>query len=105
MIKMKSERQIGGEANMGKKKALVIGCGIAGPAVAMFLRRAGVEPHLFEAKAEPDDYAGLFLNVARNGLHVLGELGVDARIRGAGIEILKPDCRIFPSSNNGKWCR
>lgn len=72
---------------MGKKKALVIGCGIAGPAVAMFLRRAGVEPHLFEAKAEPDDYAGLFLNVARNGLHVLGELGVDARIRGAGIEM------------------
>jgi 2-polyprenyl-6-methoxyphenol hydroxylase-like FAD-dependent oxidoreductase len=74
--------------NMAKaKKALVIGCGIAGPAVAMFLKRAGVEPRMFEAKEAPDDYAGLFLNVAMNGMAVLEELGVDGEIRREGIEM------------------
>ena len=58
------------------RTALIVGCGVAGPAVALFLRRAGWEPLIFEAAAHPDDYAGLFLNVATNGLHVLASLGL-----------------------------
>lgn len=58
------------------RSALIIGCGVAGPTVALFLRRAGWEPLIFEAAAQPDDYTGLFLNVATNGLHVLASLGL-----------------------------
>jgi 2-polyprenyl-6-methoxyphenol hydroxylase-like FAD-dependent oxidoreductase len=72
---------------MANRKAIIIGCGIAGPAVAIFLKRAGYEPHIYEAQPGHDDYTGLFLNVARNGLCVLHELGVDDRIRAAGIEL------------------
>ncbi|ALS29297.1 aromatic-ring hydroxylase (flavoprotein monooxygenase) signature protein [Paenibacillus sp. 32O-W] len=70
-----------------KKKALIIGCGIAGPAAAMMLKRAGCEPVVYEAQPEPDDYAGLFLNVGLNGIRVLEELGADAFIRKEGFEM------------------
>lgn len=63
--------------------ALVIGGGIAGPAVAMFLARAGWGVRLLEASPAPDRAAGAFLNVATNGLDVLGQLGLgDAVVAG-----------------------
>jgi 2-polyprenyl-6-methoxyphenol hydroxylase-like FAD-dependent oxidoreductase len=57
-------------------RALVIGGGVAGPAAAMFLAADGWEVEIFEAAANPDDYAGAFLNVATNGLTVLDALGL-----------------------------
>lgn len=66
-------------------KCLIIGCGIAGPATALFLRKAGIDAVIYEADERTDDYAGLFLNLARNGLEVLKELGLDDRIRQDGI--------------------
>jgi 2-polyprenyl-6-methoxyphenol hydroxylase-like FAD-dependent oxidoreductase len=67
-----------------KKRALIIGCGIAGPAAAIFLKRAGCDPVIYEAMPEHDDYAGLFLNVGRNGMRILKELGIDGLIRREG---------------------
>jgi 2-polyprenyl-6-methoxyphenol hydroxylase-like FAD-dependent oxidoreductase len=32
------------------KRGLIIGCGIAGPVVAMFLRRTGIEPVIYEGR-------------------------------------------------------
>lgn len=61
-------------------RALIIGSGIAGPATALFLQRAGWDVEIFEAAAEPDAYAGLFLNVATNGLAVLDRLGLRERL-------------------------
>lgn len=66
------------------KKALIIGCGIAGPAVAMFFKRAGIAAEIYEARSVPDDYSGLFLNVASNGLNVLSTLGLDVAIATEG---------------------
>jgi len=63
-------------------KALVIGGGVAGPAVAQLLARAGWDAPVFEAQPEPDAFAGLFLNVAVNGQRVLGALGVLDRLLG-----------------------
>lgn len=60
---------------MSPKKALVIGCGIGGPAVAMFLKRAGIDAEIHEAQPAPDDEGGYFLNVSSNGLDVLKSLG------------------------------
>lgn len=61
-------------------RALVIGGGVAGPAVAQLLARDGWDTHVYEAHAEPDPYAGLFLNVATNGLAVLETLGLRDRL-------------------------
>lgn len=61
-------------------KALVVGGGVGGPAVALFLRRLGWEVEIVEAAAEPDPHAGAFLNVATNGLAVLRELGLADRL-------------------------
>jgi len=84
---------------MTTRRAIIIGCGIAGPAVAMFLKRAGYEPHIYAAQPGHDDYTGLFLNVARNGMRVLRELGVDGRIREEGIELRT----MRFHSGRGKW--
>ena len=65
-------------------RALVIGAGVAGPAVAMFLQRAGWEVGIYESDAEPDPFEGLFLNVATNGLAVLAELGMGDRLLSDG---------------------
>src|SRR4030095_8012749 len=65
-------------------RALIIGSAGAGPAVALFLQRAGWDVEIFEAAAEPDAYAGLFLNVATNGLAVLDQLGLRERVVAAG---------------------
>jgi 2-polyprenyl-6-methoxyphenol hydroxylase-like FAD-dependent oxidoreductase len=61
-------------------RALIIGCGVAGPAVALFLRRVGWEPVIYEAAAQPDEYRGLFLNLATNGLNVLESLRLRERV-------------------------
>jgi 2-polyprenyl-6-methoxyphenol hydroxylase-like FAD-dependent oxidoreductase len=66
------------------KQALVIGCGIGGPAVAMFLRLAGMDVTIYEAASEADG-AGAFLNLASNGLAVLETLGVAHEISAVGV--------------------
>jgi FAD-dependent urate hydroxylase len=49
------------------KRGLIIGCGIAGPVVAMFLRRTGIEPVIYEGRGGGRDEAGSFLGLAPNG--------------------------------------
>ena len=57
-----------------EEKSLIIGCGIAGPAVAPFLKRAGVEAEIYETQTTPEDYA---LSLASNGVGVLKTPGLD----------------------------
>lgn len=54
-----------------RKDVLIIGCGIAGPVLAMLLERIGMRPVIYEAQSTPMDYAGSFQNMASNGLNVL----------------------------------
>jgi FAD-dependent urate hydroxylase len=57
---------------MTRKKALIIGGGIAGPVTAMALQRAGIAPVVYEAYDESAGLAiGAFLTVAVNGLDAL----------------------------------
>ncbi|WP_416969536.1 FAD-dependent oxidoreductase [Streptomyces sp. 4F14] len=70
--------------HVGTRKVLVIGGGIAGPLVAMFLQRIGMTPVIYESRSEPNDEAGAFLGLAPNGLAVLGLLGLDEEVRAAG---------------------
>jgi FAD-dependent urate hydroxylase len=69
------------------KKAIVIGCGIGGPVVAMALQRAGIEAVIYEAYETPADYVGSFLNTASNGLDALRTLDSHTRVLAEGFAI------------------
>ncbi|GAA4089312.1 NAD(P)/FAD-dependent oxidoreductase [Actinomadura miaoliensis] len=67
------------------KTALVIGGGIAGPAAAMALRRAGIEAVVYEAYAESSaDGVGAMLGIAPNGIEALRIIGADEAVRAVG---------------------
>jgi 2-polyprenyl-6-methoxyphenol hydroxylase-like FAD-dependent oxidoreductase len=53
------------------RKALIIGSGIAGPATAIALQKAGIDAALFEARQRDATGAGAFLTVASNGVDAL----------------------------------
>lgn len=61
---------------------LIIGGGIAGPAAAIAIARAGLQAAVYEAHPTFRDDGGAFFNLAPNGLAVLQALGVE------GIEAL-----------------
>lgn len=66
------------------KNALIIGCGIAGPALALFLKRAGINSTIFDAANAPLDHVGLMLYVGPSGCNVLKTLGVYDKVESAG---------------------
>lgn len=70
-----------------KKRALIVGSGIGGPVAAMALQRAGIEAVVYEAYDAPADYAGLFLNIASNGLDVPRTLDIDVPARADGFPV------------------
>ncbi|HEV2744431.1 MAG TPA: NAD(P)-binding protein, partial [Rubrobacter sp.] len=51
-----------------RRRALIVGGGIAGPVAAIALRRAGVEAVVYEARPDGADDVGAFLTLASNGL-------------------------------------
>jgi 2-polyprenyl-6-methoxyphenol hydroxylase-like FAD-dependent oxidoreductase len=57
------------------RKALIIGGGIAGPVIAIFLRKAGFDAAVYEAWPYATGIGG-GLQIAPNGMHVLGALGL-----------------------------
>jgi 2-polyprenyl-6-methoxyphenol hydroxylase-like FAD-dependent oxidoreductase len=81
-----------------QKKALIIGCGIAGPVLAMFLQRAGITATVYEGWPEPRDDEGAFLNLAPNGLDVLDTLGIKSEIEAYGT----PTTSILFQNHRGK---
>ncbi|MEU7863742.1 FAD-dependent monooxygenase [Nonomuraea sp. NPDC049141] len=79
-------------------KALIIGCGIGGPATAMALRAAGIDAAIFEAYQDKAEGVGSFLNVASNGLDALRVLGAHRGVMAAGI----PTPHMVMWSGSGK---
>ncbi|MEV4251794.1 FAD-dependent monooxygenase [Spirillospora sp. NPDC049652] len=66
------------------RTALVIGGGIAGPAVALALRRIGVRATVYEAHPRPADGLGGVLTLSPNGIDALRLLRAEAVIRQIG---------------------
>lgn len=79
-------------------KALIIGCGIAGPVTAMALREVGIDAEIHEAYGRGADDVGSFLNVASNGLAALRELGAHRTVLSQAI----PTPRMVMWSGSGK---
>lgn len=67
------------------RHALIAGGGIAGPALALFLNKAGIASTVYEAYPEMDDIGG-GLQIAPNGMHVLDRLGIAKEIIFQGVE-------------------
>lgn len=70
---------------MSRTKVLIIGCGFAGTALALFLKQAGIESEIYEAREVSDLDAGAFLFLAPNGMNVLKILGLDGALEPEGI--------------------
>lgn len=85
------------DTNTGRT-AVIIGCGIAGPVLAMFLQRVGFTPIVYERRPEPRDEAGFFLNLAPNGLDVLDTLGIREDVEAVGT----PTTKIVFQNHRGK---
>jgi 2-polyprenyl-6-methoxyphenol hydroxylase-like FAD-dependent oxidoreductase len=64
-------------------RAIIVGGGIAGPAISLFLKGSGIEPHIFEAYGEPATIGGGF-QIAPNGMRVLDALGLARRVASSG---------------------
>jgi len=64
-------------------RAIIIGAGVAGPALALFLRRAGVSSAIYEAHPGGEGVGGA-LNVAPNGMNVLDALGLADAVEARG---------------------
>jgi 2-polyprenyl-6-methoxyphenol hydroxylase-like FAD-dependent oxidoreductase len=58
------------------RNALIIGGGIAGPVLAIALRRIGVSATVYEVRAEAMDHAGSWLALMPNGVNALKTLGI-----------------------------
>jgi 2-polyprenyl-6-methoxyphenol hydroxylase-like FAD-dependent oxidoreductase len=67
-----------------KKCVLIIGGGIAGPVLALFLKQSGFCVHIFEAFNGPSE-AGGALGLAPNGMNVLAAAGVIEQVRDASV--------------------
>src|ERR1700733_12710289 len=66
------------------KCILIIGGGVAGPVLALFLKQAGFCAHIFEASAGPSETGG-GLGLAPNGMNVLAAAGVIDQGRNASV--------------------
>jgi FAD-dependent urate hydroxylase len=80
------------------RNALIIGGGIAGPATAMALHKAGIDSVVFEAHPASADGIGTFLTVAVNGVDALRTLGAARPAIAAGF----PTTAIIMWSGTGK---
>ncbi|MEW5854702.1 MAG: NAD(P)/FAD-dependent oxidoreductase [Myxococcota bacterium] len=76
------------------QRVIIVGCGIAGPLVGLFLRRVGVQVELCEARSREAGNDGAFLGVAPNGMNVLDEAGVRAAVEAVSVR-----CHAFQFQN------
>ncbi len=80
------------------RTALIVGGGIAGPAAALALQKAGIDPVVYEAHPASAESIGAFLTVAVNGVDALRTLGADRPVIAAGF----PTTAITVWSGTGK---
>ena len=75
-----------GSTTAFRRKVIIIGCGIAGPALALFLKRAGIEAEIYEARETVEGYA---LSLSCNGVAVLKMLSLNSAAFAEGSAVSK----------------
>ena len=76
------------------QRVVIVGCGIAGPALGMFLRRIGIEVVLCERRPGTAVDEGLFLGVAPNGMNVLADIGVHQSLKRSARPVVASSFRM-----------
>jgi len=66
------------------ERAIIVGGGIGGPVLGMWLRQLGLEVVLAERRVSSARAEGAFLGLAPNGMNVLGALGLAEAVGGRG---------------------
>jgi FAD-dependent urate hydroxylase len=67
-----------------RREVLIVGGGIGGPVLGMWLRRLGLPVTIAEARPGAATAEGAFLGVAPNGMNVLDRLGVAGQVAARG---------------------
>jgi 2-polyprenyl-6-methoxyphenol hydroxylase-like FAD-dependent oxidoreductase len=80
------------------KHALIVGGGIAGPAVALALNKAGIRSTIYESYPAAADGVGAGLMLAPNGLNALKIIGVDDALQA----VSRPISRMVIANSRGK---
>ncbi|MFE0021562.1 FAD-dependent monooxygenase [Amycolatopsis sp. NPDC059021] len=65
-------------------RVIIVGCDVAGLAVALFLKRAGYEPIVYDRGRDPRQVPAGLVALTPNGLEVLRTLGLAAAVRVLG---------------------
>src|ERR1035437_1064481 len=81
------------------RTALIIGGGVAGPAIAMALQKAGLDSVIYEAHPGSAEGIGAFLTLASNGVDALHVIDADTPALAAGF----PTPAIVLRSGTGKY--
>lgn len=71
---------------MSEKKILIIGCGVAGSALAMALQKCGIHVTIYESQDVTENNGGWVLFIAPNGVNVLKTLGMQDALKKYGYE-------------------
>jgi FAD-dependent urate hydroxylase len=74
-------------------KVLIAGAGIAGPAAAIALHKAGIDAEIFEAHPPPEDDLGAFVTIAANGQDALRAIDAEQAVLDASFPARR--LRIF----------
>jgi len=67
-------------------RVLIIGGGVAGPTAALALRKAGLEPAVYEAYPVGGEDVGAFLTIMNNGMDALAAIDAAEEVVGSFIE-------------------
>jgi FAD-dependent urate hydroxylase len=73
---------------------LIIGGGIAGPALGVALARAGIRAHIVESRPADQAVTGAFLALAPNGMNALTTIGLPGVVTEAG-GVPVPEIRFY----------
>ena len=83
-------------SSKGKKKAIIIGCGVAGPALAIMLKRIGIESEIYEAVDSLSDFG--VLSLTSNAIRMLKILEIYDKVKTKDTEgafFYKQDGKLF----------
>lgn len=83
---------------MAQQPVLIIGAGIAGPALGIALHRAGIDSVVYEGHPASRADTGWFSNIAPNGVNALAALGIEGRVLAEGT----PQTRIAFHDGRGR---
>ena len=80
--------------NIQNKKAIIVGCGVAGPSLAIMLRRIGIDSEIYESEKNTSDFG--ILSFTPNAVRSVNTLGIHDMLQA------DPSPNVYFYKHNGK---